>query len=287
MNLIIHADDFGMTKSINDAIIELCKLGTLSSTSIMANMPYSHEAKELLSVKNISLGLHSTFTQGKPVSDSGKVTSLIDEKGFFLTYQELLARHRKGKIKENEVFLELENQYLLLKDIIGESLCFIDSHHSIHNKLPSFTSAFIKLGKKHRINAARTRQMHYLQIKNGKLTIIEPNLLSIHKFRIKKIAVNHLYKRAASRLANVFKIVDGMLVDDRPGALIIFKQIAEATVISNSQKSLYIVAHPATNLNEIDGSNLNQERIDEYNYLKSESFLSYVSKSPLTNFNQL
>lgn len=284
MNLIIHADDFGMTKSINDAIIELCQLGTLSSTSIMANMPYSHEAKTLLSIDSISLGLHATFTQGKPITQPNKVSSLLDNEGLFLNYNSMVSRHRKGQIKSQEVLIELENQYLLLREIIGDQLIFVDSHHSIHNKLSAFTQAYCQFGAKYEVNAVRTRQMHYLSTIGSKTLLFEPSIMNINKFGVRKVAVNYLYKRAASKLAKVYSLPDGMLVDDRPGALHIFSELANAIEIIHNSKVLYTVAHPATNLHEIHDSNLNQERLDEYNFLRSKVFQNFVRKNPLINF---
>lgn len=284
MKLIIHADDFGMTKSINDAIIELCKLGTLSSTSIMANMPYSHEAKALLAIDKVSLGLHATFTQGKPISNPSKVSSLLDKEGFFLDYNAMISHHKNGNIKTNEVLFELENQYNLLREIIGNQLVFVDSHHSIHNKLSSFTKAYCQFGIKAGINAVRTRQMHYIHSNKSKTMIIEPSIMSINKFGLRKVAINYLYKRSAYKLSKVFKIPDGMLVDDRPGALQLFTDLANANEIIHYNKVLYAVAHPAVNLKEIQDSNLNQERLDEYNYLKSDIFQDFVRRNPLTNF---
>jgi len=37
MKLIINADDFGLSKSISDGIIEGIKFGYITSTSVMAN----------------------------------------------------------------------------------------------------------------------------------------------------------------------------------------------------------------------------------------------------------
>ena len=53
MKIIINADDFGMTKSVNEAIIELLSIGSISSTSVMVNMEYASEAKQLLDIDNI------------------------------------------------------------------------------------------------------------------------------------------------------------------------------------------------------------------------------------------
>lgn len=41
MRLIINADDFGLSKSISDGIIEGIQGGYITSTSIMANMKYA------------------------------------------------------------------------------------------------------------------------------------------------------------------------------------------------------------------------------------------------------
>ncbi len=44
MKLIINADDYGMSDTVNDAIIKGYQNGILSSTCIMANMPAFDDA---------------------------------------------------------------------------------------------------------------------------------------------------------------------------------------------------------------------------------------------------
>ena len=44
MKLIINADDFGLSKSITDGIIEGIKGGYITSTSLMVNMPFAKYA---------------------------------------------------------------------------------------------------------------------------------------------------------------------------------------------------------------------------------------------------
>ncbi len=58
MKLIINADDFGLSPGVNEAILELGKLGTVTSTTVMTNMPYYKDIVKLLSLKNIGIGLH-------------------------------------------------------------------------------------------------------------------------------------------------------------------------------------------------------------------------------------
>ncbi len=82
MRLIIEADDFGLSKSITDGIIEGIKGGYITSTNIMANMPYAKYAVEKAIENNLkSVGLHINLTVGKPAIENAALT---DENGNFL-----------------------------------------------------------------------------------------------------------------------------------------------------------------------------------------------------------
>lgn len=287
MKLIIHADDFGMTESINEAIIELCQTGTLSSTSIMANMPFSKESIKLTDIPNISLGLHSTFTQGKPLSKVETIPGLVDEMGRFLDYSSLIKKVKQGKIPTDQIFRELEQQYLWLYNIIGDKLVFIDSHHSIHNKLTPFSKAFVQLGKKYNIHAVRTRQLFYFSQGNNQIKLSAPNIFTIHKFGLRKVMVNYFYKKAAKSLSNVYNIASGMIVEDKPGVINVLKNLTSPSLNVSSKCFYYVVVHPATRFDDIENSNLNQERVDEYYFLKSPAFKTWVKEYPLMHFGQI
>lgn len=56
--LIINADDFGYSKSINEGIRKGINHGVITSTSLMVDGKYSDEVKEISNNKNISIGLH-------------------------------------------------------------------------------------------------------------------------------------------------------------------------------------------------------------------------------------
>lgn len=46
--LIINADDFGMSKEVNEGTIQGIKAGTITSVSVMVNMPHFEEAVKFL-----------------------------------------------------------------------------------------------------------------------------------------------------------------------------------------------------------------------------------------------
>lgn len=62
-HLIVNADDFGMSRGINDGIIEAHTRGIVTSTSLMVTMPAaSHGAHILKDYPKMSVGLHVVFT---------------------------------------------------------------------------------------------------------------------------------------------------------------------------------------------------------------------------------
>ncbi len=122
MRLIIEADDFGLSKSITDGIVDGINGGYITSTNIMANMPFAKYAVEKAVKNNIkSVGLHFNLTVGEPLT---KNSLLTDEIGIFLynrkqienpnltyesVYNEMMAQIKqiekfsKGKLKLNHI----------------------------------------------------------------------------------------------------------------------------------------------------------------------------------------
>ena len=122
MRLIIEADDFGLSKSITDGIVDGINGGYITSTNIMANMPFAKYAVEKAVKNNIkSVGLHFNLTVGKPLTKNSLFT---DENGVFLynrkqienpnltyesVYNEMMAQIKqiekfsKGKLKLNHI----------------------------------------------------------------------------------------------------------------------------------------------------------------------------------------
>ena len=82
MKLIINGDDFGLSKSITDGIIDGIKNGFLTSTTIMINMQFAKYAIEQAISNGINcVGLHINLTVGKPIIPNANLT---DEQGVFL-----------------------------------------------------------------------------------------------------------------------------------------------------------------------------------------------------------
>ncbi len=110
--LIINADDFGITKGTNEAIVNLFRENSITSTSIMIPCSDSNEAMEISNQNGIkNIGIHLTLTSGEwnpytPVFNTRTLNSLVAANGYFHTDVTLLERNAD----EDEVRMEMEAQ---------------------------------------------------------------------------------------------------------------------------------------------------------------------------------
>ena len=96
--LIITADDYGMSRAVNDAIDAGIDAGLITSTNVMVNMPFFKEALKLKDKAGVSVGLHWVLACGKPILSSKEIPSLVASNGEFYSYPEFRARLRKKLI---------------------------------------------------------------------------------------------------------------------------------------------------------------------------------------------
>ena len=82
--LIVNADDFGRSESINEAVIRAHKEGILTTASLMVNEPAAPRAVELARQNpRLGVGLHLTLVCGRPALPPEKIPDLVTQTGQF------------------------------------------------------------------------------------------------------------------------------------------------------------------------------------------------------------
>jgi predicted glycoside hydrolase/deacetylase ChbG (UPF0249 family) len=132
--LIINADDFGLTRGINRAILELHQAGALTSATLMANGPAFDDAVTIaLANSRLGVGCHIVLTDGTPLSHPQSIPTLLgaDGKNFRPSLIDFLLAVLRGKVSEDEIAIEALAQIQQLQRS-GIDVTHIDTHKHTH-----------------------------------------------------------------------------------------------------------------------------------------------------------
>jgi predicted glycoside hydrolase/deacetylase ChbG (UPF0249 family) len=130
--LIVNADDFGYTRGVNRAIVEACRNGVVTSTSLLANGAAFDDAVEAaLSEHRLDVGCHLNFVEGTPVSPPERIPHLVGPGGRFFKARQLAGRLTFGRIPESEIEQEAGAQIEKLLQA-GIRASHVDTHKHTH-----------------------------------------------------------------------------------------------------------------------------------------------------------
>jgi hopanoid biosynthesis associated protein HpnK len=82
--LIVNADDFGLSQSVNEAVIRTHRDGILTSASLMVNEPGCDEAVKLAKENpKLGVGLHLTLLMGHSTLPPERIPGIVNLRGKF------------------------------------------------------------------------------------------------------------------------------------------------------------------------------------------------------------
>ncbi len=167
--VIINADDFGLTRGVNEGIIKAHQEGILTSTTLMANMPGFDQAVELAGGNpELGVGVHLNILRGQPVAPVQKVGSLLSKEYRFIpSVSRLLRRIALGRISFDEVERECRAQVEKVKDA-GIEPSHIDSEKHIHMIRPLFRIV-LKLAREYKIDRVRFIEERCISLRFGQM----------------------------------------------------------------------------------------------------------------------
>lgn len=131
--LILNADDFGMTLGVNEGIIRAHREGILTSATLMANGQAFDDAVERARAnKELGVGCHLVLVGGKCVATKDRVASLVDAGGNLPDSLPLfVAKISSGIIRTEEIERELRAQIGRVR-AAGIEPTHLDTHKHTH-----------------------------------------------------------------------------------------------------------------------------------------------------------
>lgn len=146
--LIINADDYGMSNKINHGIKDAWLSGNISSTSIMPTEDGFDDAIEMLKINNLNLpvGVHLSITGGIPLSKTSN-SFISSENKFTIASFDL---EKITKINPDELEFEFESQ---IQRVINCNInvSHIDNHMFFVYANPAAFERVIKLSNKYEL----------------------------------------------------------------------------------------------------------------------------------------
>jgi chitin disaccharide deacetylase len=170
--IIVHADDVGVTHSVNAATVTALDSGLVNSASIMVPCPWFPEIADYAKAhQDVDFGLHLTLTAERvyyrwgPVAPRDKVPSLVDENGYF-HHDWSPTTHIDPKDVEVELRAQIERALAM-----GVRPTHLDSHQYrliMTNK--ELFEVFVRLAHEYRLPFFVTRDWF------GQYAYLEPSL---------------------------------------------------------------------------------------------------------------
>jgi len=158
--LIVTADDFGLSKMVDEGILEAFERGVVRNTALLVNFPDFEESLNRLSGAKggLEVGIHLNLTAGPPVSAAEQVPSLLTKDGGFPGLAAFFGRVARGRIAWSEVMQEWKAQIELgLRS--GCRFTSVNSHQHIH-MFPPLMRITLALARQYAIPSVRLSRFH-------------------------------------------------------------------------------------------------------------------------------
>jgi len=272
IKVIINADDFGMSESVNEAITEGFNNGIITSTSIMPNMPAFDDAVQKLScVQGIGLAVHLNIVEGKALIPN---SSLCDGDGNFnLSFGQIMIKSLSPKFLkdvENEFRAQIEK---VLKSAKPDNL---DSHVHVH-AIPPIFNIVCKLAKEYNIPCVRTQYEHLYNTPGH-----PENFSKKHYINFIKVFLLNFLTRINRVLVKTYKLKTNDCVIGVGYTAMMNEQTIDFGLKKQERKKclLEVICHPDKNTDR--ASNFN-----EYNAVLSRKLKNLIYYFNPTDFSKI
>lgn len=145
--MIICADDYGISQSVSNGIIELIDGGRISATSCMVTGSEGLQ-QQMAAVADrrhtVDIGLHLTLTDDRPITDLRPEQGLTEANGRFLSFSKLLSNCYRGRVDSASLEREISAQLSRFVGLAGFQPDFIDGHQHAH-QLPVVRDVLLRV----------------------------------------------------------------------------------------------------------------------------------------------
>jgi hopanoid biosynthesis associated protein HpnK len=131
--LILNADDFGLTRGVNEGILRAHRDGILTSATLMANGDaFGHAVEIARATPSLGVGCHLVLVGGNSIAPPDEIPSLADSSARLpASLPALVARVSSGAIRRADIERELRAQIEKIQRA-GLRPTHLDTHKHTH-----------------------------------------------------------------------------------------------------------------------------------------------------------
>lgn len=171
--IVVNADDFGASGAITRSILRCIEAGSVTSTTILANMPGTDDAlSEARSRgRTSSFGVHLNLCEGRALTGP---SSLTDAAGRFHPKRRQALRALSRRLRESDVEAELRAQMERVLDA-GVQVSHVDGHKHLH-QLPGVARVVARLAAEAGLSRVRCTADEALAVRGRPLPAVASSL---------------------------------------------------------------------------------------------------------------
>ncbi|MGA9529038.1 MAG: ChbG/HpnK family deacetylase [Terriglobales bacterium] len=149
--LIVNADDFGLTAGVNRAIIEAHRDGIVSSATLMANgAAFDDAVHAARNFPKLSVGCHIVLVDGSPIATPSGLDTLLairsaEPEQFYSSLSAFAARAMLGGFDREQLVEEITAQIKKIQ-AAGIEVSHLDSHKHTHI-FPEILAAMLRAAR--------------------------------------------------------------------------------------------------------------------------------------------
>ena len=154
--LVVNADDFGLTPGVSRGIVRAHREGVVSSTSVLGNCDDLAAACALLGeTPELGVGVHLTLVGGRPIAPAASLPTLTSSDGGFPSHAEdFFKSWMRGRVETSEIEREFDAQVSRLRDA-GLRPDHVNTHRHL-GFVPAVGRAVEAVARKHGIPGIRS-----------------------------------------------------------------------------------------------------------------------------------
>ncbi|MFN8239392.1 MAG: polysaccharide deacetylase family protein [Bacteroidales bacterium] len=205
--VIIHADDMGLSNSVNNAVIKAFETGGITSGSLMMPCPWANDmCAWVRDHPNYDVGIHTTLTaewfsyKWNGLVAACEIPSLLDKNGYFYSTVEDLGKVARGAEASKELHAQINKAISF-----GIKPSHIDTHMGSVLANPELIQVYLGLSEEYKLPILFPRQyLSYLpadvaKMLGNKIWLLD-NLFMLDERSVQTFSWEDAYRKGVESL---------------------------------------------------------------------------------------